>query len=83
MRDYILGTRHYLLKENPETLPAARANLKRLYYLDKLTTLIFYGLVFYFMWSYIDVITDSFQYVFESVRDVVIRAPITRNLNAK
>lgn len=29
LRNYILGTRHFLLKEKPESLPKARAMLKR------------------------------------------------------
>ncbi|CAL7951768.1 unnamed protein product [Xylocopa violacea] len=32
---YILGIRHFILKESPDTLPAARSNLKRLYWLHK------------------------------------------------
>lgn len=29
LRNYIIGTRHFLLKEKPESLPKARALLKR------------------------------------------------------
>uniref|UniRef100_A0A336LBT4 Fatty acyl-CoA reductase n=2 Tax=Culicoides sonorensis TaxID=179676 RepID=A0A336LBT4_CULSO len=37
--DYAMCTRTYILKEPPETLPKARANLQRLYYLDRFVQL--------------------------------------------
>ncbi|XP_076312926.1 putative fatty acyl-CoA reductase CG5065 isoform X1 [Tachypleus tridentatus] len=39
--DYVLGSRKFLLKEDPSTLPAARRNLKRLYLYSQLANLIF------------------------------------------
>ncbi|XP_022240976.1 putative fatty acyl-CoA reductase CG5065 isoform X2 [Limulus polyphemus] len=39
--DYVLGTRKYLLKEDPSTLPAARKNLKRMYLYSQLTNILF------------------------------------------
>ncbi|CAG2161713.1 unnamed protein product [Oppiella nova] len=34
--DYVLGTRKYILKEDNNTLPEARSNLRKIYYLNKL-----------------------------------------------
>ncbi|XP_053994524.1 putative fatty acyl-CoA reductase CG5065 [Hylaeus volcanicus] len=35
LEDYILGIRHFILKESPDTLPAARSHIKKLYWLQK------------------------------------------------
>ncbi|KAK9306408.1 hypothetical protein QLX08_002921 [Tetragonisca angustula] len=35
LEHYILGIRHFLLKENPDTLPAARVHLRKLYWIHK------------------------------------------------
>ncbi|XP_012144429.1 putative fatty acyl-CoA reductase CG5065 [Megachile rotundata] len=35
LEHYILGIRHFLLKESPDTLPAARTHIKRLYWFHK------------------------------------------------
>lgn len=63
--NYILGARHFLLKEKPETLPKARVLLHRLYLLDKLVSILFYGLIFWLMYSY----WSNIIYSFESVLD--------------
>jgi fatty acyl-CoA reductase len=34
-KDYVLGIRRYVLKEDDSTLPKARSDLKRMYYLNK------------------------------------------------
>ncbi|XP_054161213.1 putative fatty acyl-CoA reductase CG5065 [Oppia nitens] len=39
--DYVLGTRQYILKEDNSTLPEARHNLNKLYYLNKLFGVLF------------------------------------------
>ncbi|XP_017792478.1 PREDICTED: putative fatty acyl-CoA reductase CG5065 [Habropoda laboriosa] len=35
LEHYILGIRHFILKESPDTLPAARSHIKKLYWLHK------------------------------------------------
>ncbi|KAL0122058.1 hypothetical protein PUN28_007086 [Cardiocondyla obscurior] len=35
LKHYILGIRQFILKENPDTLPAARSNITKLYWLHK------------------------------------------------
>lgn len=62
---YILGARHFLLKEKPETLPKARVLLRRLYLLDKLVSVLLYALIFWIIYSY----WNSIIYSFESVLD--------------
>ncbi|XP_077517052.1 fatty acyl-CoA reductase 1-like isoform X2 [Amblyomma americanum] len=41
MEQYILGVRRYVLKEDPSTIPAARRNLNRIYYITMLAQLLF------------------------------------------
>lgn len=69
IRDYIIGARTYLLKEKPETLPKARANLKKLYYLDKFVTILFYGLVVFFIYSYLRPFSNAIKDIFDMTRD--------------
>ncbi|XP_033326344.1 putative fatty acyl-CoA reductase CG5065 [Megalopta genalis] len=35
LEHYILGIRHFILKESPDTLPAARSHIKKLYWIHK------------------------------------------------
>lgn len=62
---YILGARHYLLKEKPESLPKARILLRRLYLLDKLFSALFYALILWLVYSY----WNNIIYSFESILD--------------
>lgn len=71
IREYIIGARTYLLKEKPETLPRARANLKKLYYLDKFVTILFYGLVLFFFYTYLEPILGAIEDVFEETRELI------------
>ncbi|KAH7985469.1 hypothetical protein HPB52_025616 [Rhipicephalus sanguineus] len=41
MEQYILGVRRYVLKEDPSTIPTARRNLNRIYYIGMLAQLLF------------------------------------------
>ncbi|KAL3188816.1 hypothetical protein MRX96_002978 [Rhipicephalus microplus] len=41
MEQYILGVRRYVLKEDPSTIPTARRNLNRIYYIGMLVQLLF------------------------------------------
>lgn len=59
LHDMIMGVRVYLLKESPETIPQARRILRRLYILDRVIVFAFYGLMFWFLWNYLEVILDS------------------------
>ncbi|KAK7792397.1 hypothetical protein R5R35_007747 [Gryllus longicercus] len=50
--DTVLGTRHYYLKDKPETLPKARRHLRMLYVLDRFVALLFYGCLLWFIWTW-------------------------------
>lgn len=63
--NYILGARHFLLKEKPETLPKARILLRRLYLLDKLVSVLLYGLLLWLIYSYWNNIIYSVETVFD------------------
>lgn len=63
---YILGARHYLLKEKPESLPQARILLHRLYLLDKLVSILVYGLLFWLIYSYWNDIIYSFETILDT-----------------
>ncbi|KAF6214116.1 hypothetical protein GE061_011847 [Apolygus lucorum] len=44
---YVLGTRKYILKEDPATIPESRTNLKKMYLLHKGTQLLVLSVVFW------------------------------------
>lgn len=69
--NYILGARHFLLKEKPETLPKARVLLRRLYLLDKLVSILFYGLILWLIYSYWNNIIYSVESVFDKSADFI------------
>lgn len=70
--NYTLGIRHYLLKEKPETLPHARALLRRLYVLDRLASLLFYCLIIWFLYLYWNTILYSFEAMFDISKDIIV-----------
>lgn len=69
--NYILGARHFLLKEKPETLPKARVLLRRLYLLDKLVSILIYGLILWLIYSYWNNIIYSVESVFDKSADFI------------
>ncbi|XP_049767217.1 fatty acyl-CoA reductase 1 [Schistocerca cancellata] len=56
--DCIRAARLYILKELPETLPAARRHLRIMYWVDKITKAVFLGLLLWTLVSYSDAIFD-------------------------
>uniref|UniRef100_A0A1B0GK99 Fatty acyl-CoA reductase C-terminal domain-containing protein n=2 Tax=Lutzomyia longipalpis TaxID=7200 RepID=A0A1B0GK99_LUTLO len=82
IRNYIYGVRTYLLNEPPSTLPQARKLLKRLYYLDKLVTFIFYGFLLWLIWTNLDVIGSSVHFVFEQSLDIQYTNVVASNDNS-
>lgn len=69
--NYIRGARHFLLKEKPETLPQARILLRRLYLLDKLVSVLFYGLICWVFYSNWDNILYSFEAMFDVTKNIL------------
>lgn len=70
---YILGARHFLLKEKPDSLPRARILLRRLYLLDKLVSVLLYGSALWLMFTYWTNIIDAFESVLDYSRDFIDR----------
>lgn len=68
---YILGARHFLLKEKPETLPKARIFLRRLYLLDKFMSLVFYALILWLIYLYWSNIIFSFENFLDQSADFI------------
>ncbi|XP_047097206.1 putative fatty acyl-CoA reductase CG5065 [Schistocerca piceifrons] len=56
--DCIRAARLYILKELPETLPAARRHMRIMYWVDKITKAVFLGLLLWTLVSYSDAIFD-------------------------
>nr|UEV87810.1 fatty acyl reductase 4 [Maruca vitrata] len=56
IREYIRGAREYCLKEDPSTLPQARKLNRQLYYLDRSVRVLLFGLLAYFVYSYMKIL---------------------------
>ncbi|XP_052868592.1 putative fatty acyl-CoA reductase CG5065 [Anopheles cruzii] len=74
LHDFILGARQYILKEGPETLPKARKLLRKLYIMDKIVQIALYLCGLWLAWTYIEVVTGSIQFVFDSAIDGLRRS---------
>lgn len=70
---YILGARHYLLKEEPESLPQSRILLRRLYILDRIASALFYGLILWVIYLYWSTIIYSFETAIDISSDFLFR----------
>ncbi|XP_050528195.1 uncharacterized protein LOC126898298 [Daktulosphaira vitifoliae] len=82
MKNNILGCRVYLMKEPHDTLPAARRHLKRMYYVDLVTKIILFGLVFAFFYSWSETIIAAIlmvlyllQLLFNYLTTIIKRDP--------
>jgi len=52
--DCILSTRLYILKEMPDTLPAARRHMRIMYWVDVFAKLLFFALMFWYFASWLE-----------------------------
>lgn len=82
INNYILGARHFLLKEKPETLPAARALLFKLYLLDRFVSLLFWGLALWVFWSNLENILYGCETMFEGTRNLLSHRSSTMMKNS-
>ncbi|KAF7404776.1 hypothetical protein HZH66_003682 [Vespula vulgaris] len=57
----VQAARIYILKELPETLPAARRHIRIMYWVDIFTKILFFALLIYVLFSWM----DSFETLFE------------------
>ncbi|XP_041971170.1 putative fatty acyl-CoA reductase CG5065 [Aricia agestis] len=58
LRDYVIGTRQYVLKEDPANLPRARRIHRIRYIVDLVAKTLFYGLLLWFLYSNIGTIVS-------------------------
>ncbi|XP_022121959.2 putative fatty acyl-CoA reductase CG5065 [Pieris rapae] len=71
LKDYVLGARHFVCKEDPSTLPRARKLHTIRYVVDIITKLLLVGLFCYFLYSYSDLFASLISYVNSSLRAVL------------
>uniref|UniRef100_A0A1B6IPD6 Fatty acyl-CoA reductase C-terminal domain-containing protein n=2 Tax=Homalodisca liturata TaxID=320908 RepID=A0A1B6IPD6_9HEMI len=74
MKDCILGARHYLMKEDPASLPRARRTLKMMWLLDRTVTLLFY---LFIAWMIVSS-SETLRGILDSILDTFSSAPIFR-----
>jgi len=74
MTDSVLGARHYLMKEDPATIPRARRTLNMLWALDRTVTLLFY---LFLAWMLVSC-SDTVRGMLDSVLETVTAVPIFR-----
>ncbi|XP_030041062.2 putative fatty acyl-CoA reductase CG5065 [Manduca sexta] len=59
LKYYVLGTREFVCKESPDTLPRARRLHRIRFFADRIVKFLFLLLVFWFLYSYRDVFSSS------------------------
>ncbi|PSN41791.1 hypothetical protein C0J52_21752 [Blattella germanica] len=78
IKNFVLGTRHYFLKEDPATLPQARKHMKRLYWVDRTFSFLFYCLLLWTLLSWSDQIISISRSTFQALPRVFNLMPIIR-----
>ncbi|XP_021926220.1 putative fatty acyl-CoA reductase CG5065 [Zootermopsis nevadensis] len=81
IKQFVLGTRHYCLKEDPATLPEARRRIKWLYWMDRTVGAIFYMLILWMLLSWSDHIIAWGRLTIRSVPQMFSMIPILRTLS--
>ncbi|KAJ9594706.1 hypothetical protein L9F63_013980 [Diploptera punctata] len=71
----ILGARQYCLKEPLSSIPRCRRNLKILYVIDRLWSLMFYSFLVWMIVSY----SDTARYVLDTSTDCIKSFPLVKN----
>ncbi|XP_069702746.1 putative fatty acyl-CoA reductase CG5065 [Periplaneta americana] len=80
IKNFVLGTRHYCLKEDPATLPKARRHLRRLYWVDRAMGILFYVLVLWTLLGWSDHILAWSRTTINAVPQIFNMVPILRVL---
>ncbi|KAH6935377.1 hypothetical protein HPB50_005406 [Hyalomma asiaticum] len=73
MEQYILGVRRYVLKEDPSTIPAARRNLNRIYYIGMLAQLLFLAGVIRLLVKHTRTFNDLWWNLISNVLQLAVR----------
>lgn len=71
LSNYIMGLRNYCLQESEESLPAARALLRKLYLLDRLVSVLCWALLAWLVYTHLDNILYGCETMFDVTRDVL------------
>ncbi|XP_063218800.1 putative fatty acyl-CoA reductase CG5065 [Bacillus rossius redtenbacheri] len=61
MKLVLLGTRRFCLKEDPATLPRARTHMRRMYWLDKVTTVLIVLFLFWLLYPWAKMFLQTFD----------------------
>ncbi|XP_014371686.2 putative fatty acyl-CoA reductase CG5065 [Papilio machaon] len=69
LKDYVLGARHYVLKEDPNNMPRARKLNNIRYVVDMITKIILVGLFLWFLYSRIPAMTSYVASIDNSLRN--------------
>lgn len=80
IRNFVLGTRHYYLKEDPATLPKARRHNRRLYWVDRTVSAFFYLLIVWMLLHWSDQIISWGHLTLRSMPQMFSMIPILRAL---
>ncbi|XP_050358543.1 putative fatty acyl-CoA reductase CG5065 [Nymphalis io] len=70
LRDYVIGTRHFVCKEDPATLPRARKLHRIRYWVDVVTKILFFSLLLWFLYSkcgIINVMDSGYNYFYNII----------------
>nr|CAD7396896.1 unnamed protein product [Timema poppensis] len=66
---YVLGTRKFILKEDPSTFPAARSHLRKMYYLHRLSQLVTVFLV----WRLLIARSETARYMWQNLVALILK----------
>lgn len=72
LRDYVIGTRHYVCNEDPESLPRARKLHRIRYWVDIVTKILFCSLLLWILYSkcgVVDILDNVYNYFSNNVMD--------------
>nr|CAD7268996.1 unnamed protein product [Timema shepardi]CAD7580630.1 unnamed protein product [Timema californicum] len=79
LKDCLLGGRQYCMKEPLSSLPRCRRILKVLYVVDKLWSILFYGLLLWLVYSY----SETARYVLDTTTEYIRTVPVIRSLSKR
>ncbi|CAK1546368.1 unnamed protein product [Leptosia nina] len=71
LKDYVLGARHYVCKEDPSSLPRARKLHKIRYVVDIIMKLLLASLFVYFIYGRMEYFASLFSYADSTVRSLL------------
>ncbi|XP_066995062.2 putative fatty acyl-CoA reductase CG5065 [Anabrus simplex] len=76
LKNCIIGARHYCMKEDPKSLPRCRRNMKILYVVDKVWSVLFY---MFLLWLLV-CCSDTARYCLDTASDYIKMMPVVRSI---